>query len=284
MLVTVCTITFNRRAFIPSMIRCFQKQDYTGDVEWIILDDGTDSIEDLVSSVPQVRYVRLETKQPIGKKRNMTHAMAKGDILVYMDDDDYYPPNRISHAVETLGKSDALCAGSSIVHVYFDHIRKIIEFGPYGPNHATAGTFAMKRELLSQTAYDETACMAEEKHFLKNYTIPMVQLDPTKTILVVSHLHNTFDKKKLLVRPSPMVRETDLQLTHFIQDPASLHFFKSINLILAPSEVTVDSNTLSTKEAANLIVTQHRRIQELTKEIHAQRTMMTTLLNLTKDR
>ena len=40
--------------------------------------------------------------------------------------------------------------------------------------------------------------MAEEKHFLKEYTIPFAQLDPLKTILVFSHEHNTFDKRKLL--------------------------------------------------------------------------------------
>ena len=44
----------------------------------------------------------------------------------------------------------------------------------------------------------QLAVLAEEKHFLKNYTIPFVQFDPFKTILVVSHEQNTFDKKKLL--------------------------------------------------------------------------------------
>ena len=33
---------------------------------------------------------------------NFLHKKSKGDILVYMDDDDYYPPSRVSHAVETL--------------------------------------------------------------------------------------------------------------------------------------------------------------------------------------
>ena len=33
---------------------------------------------------------------------------------------------------------------------------------------------------------------------MKNYTVPFAQLDPLKTILVFSHDHNTFDKKKLL--------------------------------------------------------------------------------------
>ena len=37
----------------------------------------------------------------------------------------------------------------------------------------------------------QLAALAEEKEFLKNYTIPMVQLDPMQVILVFSHSHNT---------------------------------------------------------------------------------------------
>jgi glycosyltransferase involved in cell wall biosynthesis len=247
MLVSVCTITFNRRPFIQNMIRCFRNQDYKGEIEWIIIDDGTDPIGDLVCVVPQVKYIRLTTKHTIGKKRNMTHEIAKGDILVYMDDDDYYPPQRISHAVEKLMNSTALCAGSSVIHVYFDHIQKIVQFGPYAPNHATAGTFALKRELLKHTSYDETSTVSEEKHFLKNYTIPMVQLDPLKTILVVSHIHNTFDKKKLLLNPSKVVRETTLQMNQFIREPISLHFFQEINTILSVDLLSRNDSATSTK-------------------------------------
>ena len=39
--------------------------------------------------------------------------------------------------------------------------------GPYGPNHATAGTFAFKAQLLKETKYDDGAALAEEKSFLK---------------------------------------------------------------------------------------------------------------------
>lgn len=233
MLVSVCTITYNRRPFIPSMIRCFQLQDYTGEIEWIIVDDGTDPIEDLVFSIPHVKYVRLDTKHLLGEKRNIMHSHASGDILVYMDDDDYYPPNRISHAVEQLSNSSAMCAGSSVIHVYFHHIDKIVEFGPYGPNHATAGTFAIKRELLTQTSYQSSAEFAEERYFLKNFTIPMIQLDPLKTILVVSHEHNTFDKKKLLTQKNTFMKDTSLTVDAFIQDPELFQFFtKEIHSIV----------------------------------------------------
>ena len=74
----------------------------------------------------------------------------------------------------------------------------MVQCGPYMQNHATAGTFAFRRQLLEQTKYENNAALAEEKHFLKDYTIPFVQLDPMKTILVFSHEHNTFDKRKLL--------------------------------------------------------------------------------------
>jgi glycosyltransferase involved in cell wall biosynthesis len=205
------------------MIRCFENQDYTGKMEWIIVDDGTDPIGDLVQHLPNVKYVRLDTKHILGKKRNIMHSHCKGDILVYMDDDDYYPPERVSHAVHALTNSTALCAGSSIIHIYYHHLKKIIEFGPYGPMHATAGTFAMKRELLEITSYLESACMAEEKYFLKNYTIPFIQLDPKKVILVVAHDHNTVDKTSLL---NNSTKETSMKMEDFIKDDILIQFFK----------------------------------------------------------
>jgi len=201
-MVSVCTPTFNRRPFIPIMFSCFKNQNYPKDrMEWIIVDDGTDSIEDLVisSGIEQIKYFRQEKKMALGEKRNFMHSKVKGTIIVYMDDDDYYPPERVSHAVETLTKNrEAMCVGSSEIYVYFKHIQQMYQSGPYGPNHATAGTFAFRTELLKTHRYEDHAALAEEKAFLKNYTVPFAQLDPLKTILVFSHDHNTFDKKKLL--------------------------------------------------------------------------------------
>jgi len=229
-LVSVCTPTFNRRPFIPYMIRCFLHQDYPANrMEWVIVDDGTDCIEDLVraAAVPGVKYIRLDAKVPLGKKRNIMHSHATGDILVYMDDDDYYPPCRVSHAVETLQRNpSALCVGSSILYIYFKHLEKIVQFGPYGKSHATAGTFAFRKQLLEQTSYDDSAAIGEEKHFLKNYTIPFAQLDPMKVILVFSHEHNTFDKRRLLAGPaSKLVTTTSIDPSRFIKEPVLFQFY-----------------------------------------------------------
>jgi len=225
--VSICTPTFNRRPFIQMAIQCFEHQTYPKDkMEWIIIDDGTDKIEDLVSHIPQVRYFKYDEKLTLGKKRNISNEKAKGDIIVYMDDDDYYPPERVKHAVDTLKESKALCAGSSAMFMYFKHIDKMYQFGPYGPNHSTAATFAFKRELLHQTKFDESSSVAEEKKFLKDYTIPFVQLDPLKTILVFSHNHNSFDKKELLTQlPNPKVHETEIRPNDMVKEPNLLKFF-----------------------------------------------------------
>ena len=72
--VSICTPTFNRRPFFTMIKQCFLKQDYPQDrMEWIIVDDGTDPIGDLVEDIPQVKYFRYEEKMPLGKKRNLMH-------------------------------------------------------------------------------------------------------------------------------------------------------------------------------------------------------------------
>lgn len=231
--VSVCTPTFNRRPFIPIMLECFRNQTYPKNkIEWIIVDDGTDKIKDLVeqANIPQIKYYEVPEKMTLGAKRNYMHQYATGSIIVYMDDDDYYPPERIAHAVERLEQNkSALCAGSSEIYIYFKHIQKMIQCGPYGPNHATAGTFAFRRELLKITKYEEHAAIAEERAFLKEYTIPFVQLDPLKTILVFSHEHNTFDKRKMLDNPHPdYLKESPKTVDMFIKfknERRVKHFF-----------------------------------------------------------
>ena len=262
-MVSVCTPTFNRRPFIPAMLECFRNQTYPKDrMEWIIVDDGTDSIKDLIeaANIPQIRYFREERKMALGEKRNYMHSKIKGTMVVYMDDDDYYPPERVSHAVDTLqAHREALCAGASEIYVYFKHIHTMYQSGPYGPNHATAGTFAFRVELLKDHRYDDHAALAEEKNFLKNYTVPFVQLDPLKTILVFSHNHNTFDKKKLLENAHPQFfKPSDRKVDEFIRLPkeASIKqfFMTDIDAALAayaPGEASMKPDVLKQIEEIN---------------------------------
>jgi glycosyltransferase involved in cell wall biosynthesis len=93
--------TYNRREFVPHAIRYFLRQDYEPR-ELIIIDDGTDPVEDLVPPDGRIRYYRLNKKITLGAKLNMACQYAKGTIIAHWDDDDWYAPRRLTYQVETL--------------------------------------------------------------------------------------------------------------------------------------------------------------------------------------
>ena len=69
---------------------------------------------------------------------------------------------------------------------------------------------------------------AEEKSFLESYKNPMIQLNPKKVMLVMSHSDNTFDKKKMREQTdNPLVKKTVFKLRDFIRDKSLREFFES---------------------------------------------------------
>ena len=232
--VSVVTPTYNRRRFLPSLIECYLSQTYPRDrMEWIILDDGEDCVKDVFDAVakkiPELRYIRIDKKLLIGAKRNMLNKESKGDIIVAMDDDDYYSPERVNHVVQQFQRNPTIeLAGSSEIYMYYTDIQTIYRFGPYNKNHATNGTMAWRRSYANTHIYDETVTHAEERSFLDNYKNPMIQLDTFKVMLVISHSDNTFDKKKLRENTnSPIIVRTAMKLNAFIKSAKLRDFFKN---------------------------------------------------------
>jgi glycosyltransferase involved in cell wall biosynthesis len=230
--VSVVTPTYNRRKFIPSLIACYNSQIYPKTrMEWIILDDGTDLVKDLfqeaAKTIPNLRYYRNMDRLLIGAKRNILNDLAIGEIIVAMDDDDFYVPERVSHVVEKFEKHNPAIelAGSSEIFMYYTDNKKIYRLGPFNENHATNGTMAWKKTYSDSHKYDETVTHAEEKSFLNSYKHPMIQLDPFKVMLVISHSENTYDKRKLRENPSPFIKETDMKLGAFIKSKPLRDFF-----------------------------------------------------------
>jgi glycosyltransferase involved in cell wall biosynthesis len=229
--VSVLTPTYNRRTFIPAAIQMYKAQTYPKDrMEWIIIDDGTDKVGDLFAeaskTIPNIKYISLTEKLLIGQKRNMLNDNAKGDIMVAMDDDDYYPPERVAHIVTRFAAQPHIqLAGSSEMYLYFRTDGKIIKAGPYNPNHCTNGTMAYRRAYMLTHRYDEKQTHAEEKSFLDDYKNPMIQLDPFKSILVMCHSDNTFDKTNLRDANNPMLKDTSMTLKTFIKEKGMRDFF-----------------------------------------------------------
>jgi glycosyltransferase involved in cell wall biosynthesis len=224
--VSIVTPTYNRRRFIPHLIQMVENQDYKKDrMEWIVLDDGQDKVKDLFDAaskrIPNLRYIALDEKLTIGAKRNRLNEEAKGSIIVAMDDDDYYPPCRVTAVVNAFKQKQniniELC-GASEIYMYYSDIKTIYKLGPYNPNHATNGTMGWRASYAKAHKYDEMVTHSEERSFLEDYKHPMIQLDSFKVMLVMSHSENTFDKKKLREQENPYIKKTEMKLKTFIKE------------------------------------------------------------------
>jgi glycosyltransferase involved in cell wall biosynthesis len=221
-LVSILTPTYNRRLFIPQYLKYIRRQDYPYHrIEILIADDGDDPVRDLLSSDERVRYIRLDRRRPLGFKRNLLAREARGDVLVHMDDDDYYPPTRVSHAVERLLSSGIGLAGASQNYIYNSADDSVVVSGPFGQNHGLDGTFAYFRSYIRDHRFDDEAMVRVEARFTEKFQSPMTQLDGRSTILIVQHAKNTWDKTRTARVPSR------LRLKDFVRDPDDRRFYRS---------------------------------------------------------
>lgn len=116
-LVSCILPTYNRRQFFPNAIRYFLQQDYVHK-ELIILDDGTDSVEDLVPVANNIRYYRLDQKITLGAKLNLACSYTLGNIIANWDDDDWYAPRRLSYQMAAMQqKTVAVCGINKLLYL-----------------------------------------------------------------------------------------------------------------------------------------------------------------------
>jgi glycosyltransferase involved in cell wall biosynthesis len=117
-LISIITPTYAREALLPFAYRCFASQT-APDIEWIVLDDSPVPSASLSALAdPRVRYEHLPQRTTTGEKRNRAVERARGDVIVFFDDDDYYSPHYVATMVGALHKADANCVKLSGFFVY----------------------------------------------------------------------------------------------------------------------------------------------------------------------
>lgn len=228
--ISVVCPTWNRREFLPYLLYIWQYQDYPADKrELIILDDSAQSNADLVAMLAgeagNVRYVHSEERLALGKKRNLLNEMAEGDYILCFDDDDYYPPDKISYQVSQMQLNNSRFSGCDQIYIWYSHLDKIYLTHPFGRSHALNGTFGLHRNLLAKHRYEDDATLGEEQGFLKGFTTPVLQVDPKKAILCISHSSNTYDKDFIMGSSIP----TDLRLEDFVTDGNLLAHYRRLS-------------------------------------------------------
>ena len=206
MKVVVCTPTKNRRWSWNFSRTCMDMQSRKPDL-WVILDNSSTPAEDwsIAKDRSDVLYERVYGIQPIGWMRNrcLEIALEQGaDYIVFWDDDDYYPPTRISSGLKALDANPtADIAGSSRMYLLLTRENIMVEVGPFGDTHATAATWTIRRRYAETHRFVETKTRGEELEFTQEWSANLIQVPAEETIVVLGHGRNTVDKSNLLTRP-----------------------------------------------------------------------------------
>jgi len=99
-LVSVIIPTYNRAWTLKKAIDSVLKQDYKN-FELIVVDDGsTDSTEKLLLSYADSIKVIQQPNQGVSASRNRGIKASSGDLITFLDSDDYWYPKKLSAQVD----------------------------------------------------------------------------------------------------------------------------------------------------------------------------------------
>lgn len=179
---------------------------------WVVVDNS-ERKEDGWEDAPGIVYEHIAEPKPIGWLRNrcLDIAVAHGaDYVVFWDDDDYYPPTRISESIKALERNPtADIVGCTKMYLLLTRENVFLSTGPFHDKHATASTMTIRKDYAESHRFDPTKTRGEEVTFTRDWQANLVQLVPEDTLLVMGHARNTVDKSQLIRTPD-MFRATIL--------------------------------------------------------------------------
>jgi glycosyltransferase involved in cell wall biosynthesis len=216
--VSIVTITqIKRQETLKICLDLIKDQTYKNIIEWVIVE-GSKTLEECLENEKFIKTlvlpgidivyipgyhinsegINIFNDNKLGQLRNLGNNACKGDIIVCFDDDDYYFPKRVEHSVQMLSNSKCEIAGCSEKYLYDYYLERLVKFKSFGPNHSTNDCMCFKKSYLQNNKHDPSKENAEEKSFTKDFTNPMVQLDPKMVLVGSSHSHNTFNKREII--------------------------------------------------------------------------------------
>lgn len=203
-LVSCITPTYNRREFWPRCVGYFLSQDYPN-LEWVIVDNGTDQIKDLLPEDPRIRYVSMpNVKLNHGQLMNEGCALAKGEFLIVVDDDDIYRCDRVSRQVAPFADPNVWVTGTSRLYYYIHGTETAYRYQNW-TSQPWIGAFATRRSVWEKQPFEDIPSGADCK-FLRS--IPQEHWKDLNTLdLMVATIHPENASKKYL--PSMSYIETE---------------------------------------------------------------------------
>jgi glycosyltransferase involved in cell wall biosynthesis len=204
--VSIVTLTHNRKKFFRMAILNFNQIDYPKHkLEWIIYDTSNDDnlVEDMLPgekdrSKYNIKYFKNNVVETIGKSRNFAMQQCQNDIVVFCDDDDYYPSTSVKKRVAPLIFDDKInvvaCSaiGSFAINKFVSFIdHPALTVAP--SKRYRIGTMAIRRNIIgrNETLWCDNSSINEFHTILSSKLNEMQEINWEGVIVSLIHSTNT---------------------------------------------------------------------------------------------
>ena len=234
--ITIITPTYNRPHLFRMALYNYINFNYPRDkLQWVIVDDG-DEDKRVGHMIPDeegidIKYIALDSRVTIGMKRNICVENSDNDIIVCMDDDDFYPPNSLKIRVLELLKSKKQCVTCTTIACF--HINKLISMINVPPHkmsfseRISEATLCFYKEFWQQQKFKDECHIGEAKDFLDG------RVDECHEIswegIIISLMHNRNISGKITMGDTP-------NGCHYGWDDKLYLFITNLDVDLVPEE------------------------------------------------
>jgi glycosyltransferase involved in cell wall biosynthesis len=184
---------------MPLLKLNYENTSYPKDkIEMIVIDDGIDNILNALPEGENIKHFKYNKKECIGRKRNMCVEKATNDIIVFWDDDDYYPVNSLINRVGNLLKSNKDCVFCSSIGCF--HIQKLSSIINVSPiqypleKKVSESTLTFKKSFWKDKEFKYTDRLNEGEYFIEGRVDKCKEISWEGVIVQLLHSYNTNSK------------------------------------------------------------------------------------------
>ena len=189
MSVSIIIPTYNRKKWELLIEHNLNSQTYFNIKEIIILDDSDIDRPLCIRTLIPIRYYTVP-RCTIGMKRNFGVKLAHGDYIAFMDTDDFYHPDYISHSIFEMEYHNKPIAGSADMYLYVED--KWFKQRCVFLDYLNEATMVFKKSIW--TGFADTNSN-EAVPFLEKNLHNIIETKIENLMCCVAHDNNTISKK-----------------------------------------------------------------------------------------
>ena len=204
--VSILTVTqYSRRNHLLKLIEMIKKQDYQHIQQWTIVNGSINKkyankckrfiLKHCRLNIP-INYIEWKKDRTFADMINIGNTHCTGNYISQMEDDEFYFSTHISHAVYTLNNSSYQIAGCSSVYIWNSLTNELFRNRGF-VNHSGNHALVYSNEYLNTHKYSGIS-FSIEPTFTNNWTEPLIQLNPTKSVIHILHCNNTINWKSII--------------------------------------------------------------------------------------